>query len=190
MHTSRKRRIFLTSSLDILYYGIFETAVDTEQKVGILELAQEEQSFVVMHKICASHWYQVSSIHHAFRHETKIEPCSFLEKSVCIVVKTRECFRIFFHSRANPGCWAWTRLKLLHGSNVGALDVVLEALDLLLELVEETLSSSMTRLIWSFLMPKPTATSLEPPQTRPSCSMARTPSSSSFMLVSSSVNFR
>jgi hypothetical protein len=29
-----------------------------------------------------------------------------------------------------------TRLKLLHGSNVGALDVVLEALDLLLELVE------------------------------------------------------
>jgi hypothetical protein len=35
-----------------------------------------------------------------------------------------------------PRLWAMTRLKLLHGSNVGALDVVLEALDLLLELVE------------------------------------------------------
>lgn len=37
----------------------------------------------------------------------------------------------------SPGCWVvTTRLKLLHGSDVGALDVVLEAVDGLLELVE------------------------------------------------------
>ena len=35
-----------------------------------------------------------------------------------------------------PWLLGLTRLKLLHGSDVGALDVVLEALDLLLELVE------------------------------------------------------
>ena len=65
-----------------------------------------------MHNICASHWYQVSSIHHAFRHETKVETMQLLcfcfeEKGVCVcIVVTTKCSRIFFRSRANPGCWA------------------------------------------------------------------------------------
>jgi hypothetical protein len=45
---------------------------------------KEKISVVVMHNICASHWYQVSSIHHAFRHETKIDPCSFFGEGVCV----------------------------------------------------------------------------------------------------------
>lgn len=40
----------------------------------------QKKSFVVMH-ICASHWYQVSSIHHAFRHETKTNHAAF---GVCV----------------------------------------------------------------------------------------------------------
>lgn len=38
----------------------------------------------------------------------------------------------------------------------------------------ETFSSSTTRLIWSFLIPKARGTHLEAPQTRPSFSMERT----------------
>ncbi|KAI7498817.1 hypothetical protein KC357_g166 [Hortaea werneckii] len=51
----------------------------------------------------------------------------------------------------------------------------------------EIFSSSTTRLIISFLIPKPTGTSLERPQTRPSFSMLRTDSSSACMSVSSSI---
>src|SRR3569833_1168400 len=49
-----------------------------------------------------------------------------------------------------------------------------------------TFSSSTTRLICSFLIPKPTGTSWEAPHTRPSFSMPRTDSSRAFMSVSSS----
>jgi len=45
----------------------------------------------------------------------------------------------FFLRTRQPWLLGFTRLKLLHGSDVGALDVVLEALDLLLELVERDL---------------------------------------------------
>jgi hypothetical protein len=75
--------------------------------------------------MCASHWYQVSSIHQAFRHETKTIHAAFVW---CV-----------YHHKAftrRPWLLGWTRLKLLHGSDVAALDVVLKTLDLLLELVE------------------------------------------------------
>jgi hypothetical protein len=76
--------------------------------------------------ICASHWYQVSSIHQAFRHETKTIHAAF-----CL-----ECVYRQHAFTRRPWLLGMARLKLLHGSDVAALDVVLEALDLLLELVE------------------------------------------------------
>lgn len=98
----------------------------------------------------------------------------------------------------------------MHGGNIGALDVVFELGALLLKLVkgdllillilgigislkpgDKTLNecSPITRVIWSFLMPKPIATNLEEPQTTPSFSMDRTAFSSSAMSVSSSQGF-
>ena len=52
-----------------------------------------------------------------------------------------------------------------------------------------TLSSSTTHCIWSFLMPYPTRTSLEEPQTKPSAWMLLTHSSSFAISVSSSQGF-
>jgi hypothetical protein len=98
------------------------------------------------------------------------------------------------------------QLLTLHGGDIGALDIVLELGDLFLQVVQGDLfvlyelcqptvldekreSIPMTRLIWSFLIPKPTATSWEAPQSKPSCSIERTDFSRAAMSVSSSQGF-
>jgi hypothetical protein len=61
-----------------------------------------------------------------------MKPCKNFGGVMCIVTMHSAERRSYAPTQAV----GMTRLKLLHGSNVGALDVVLEALDLLLELVE------------------------------------------------------